>query len=318
MAGPKNALMTDDAAPAGEGAADRAVRRRRGRRVPAPALVLGSVCSVQIGQALGKGLFGTVGGPWGAVALRLGLAAALLLAVWRPRLPERRGDLLAVLALGTAIAGMNLVYPALRHLPLGAAVTIQLTGPLVVSLLAVRRRRDAAWGLLAVVGLFLFTDPGSARSLPLIGVAFAVASAVAMGTYLLLSRHVGARMTGGGPLALAVAWAALLSLPAGVAESGTRLLAPAALALGLLVAVLSAAVPYSLELTALRRLPARTVGVLQSLEPVVAGLAGAVLLDETLSAAQWAATGCIALASAGAVSGTARRPDGGEQISAYR
>ncbi|MGI5466345.1 EamA family transporter [Streptomyces sp. CA-132043] len=201
-------------------------RERRVRSVPAPAFVLASVCSVQVGQALGKGLFGTVGGPWGVVALRLSFAAAVLLAVWRPRLPERRGDILLILAFGTAIAGMNLVYPAMRYLPLGAAVTIQLTGPLVVSLFAVRRRRDAAWGLLAVLGLVLFSDPGSARSLPLTGVVFAVASAVSMGTYLVLSRRVGARLSGGGPLALAVAWAALLSLPAGVASSGTRLVSP--------------------------------------------------------------------------------------------
>ncbi|MEU7484759.1 EamA family transporter [Streptomyces sp. NPDC042319] len=260
-----------------------------------------------MGQALGKGLFGTVGSPWGVVALRLSFAAAILLAVWRPRLPAQRGDLLLILAFGTAIAGMNLVYPAMRYLPLGAAVTIQLTGPLVVSLLAVRRWRDAAWGLLAVLGLVLFTDPGSARSLPLAGVVFAVASAVSMGTYLVLSRRVGARLPGGGPLALAVAWAALLTLPAGVASSGTRLLSPEALATGLGVAVLSAAVPYSLEFTALRRLPAGVVGVLQSLEPVVAGLAGMALLAETLTVPQWAAVGCISLASIGTVTGANRR-----------
>lgn len=271
--------------------------------LPAPALVLGSVCSVQVGQALGKGLFGVVGGPWGAVALRLAFAALLLLLLWRPRLPDQRSDLLLILAFGTAIAGMNLVYLAMNYLPLGVAATIQLTGPLTVSLLSSRHRRDVLWGAWAVLGIFLFTDPGSAESLPVPGVVFAAASAVSMGTYLLLSRRVGARMPGSGPLALAVAWAALLSLPAGVADSGTRLLHPYALAVGLGVAVLSAAGPYSLEFTALRRLPTRVVGVLQSLEPVVAALAGLLLLREALSVSQWAAIVCITVASSGAIAG---------------
>lgn len=272
--------------------------------VPAPLLVLGSVISVQTGQALGKQLMGIVGSPMGAVALRLLLAALLLLLLWRPRsLPADREGRLLIVALGSAIAGMNLVYLALEHMPLGVAMTIQLTGPLVVALAASRRPRDAVWGLLAAAGVACFLLPGSSPSAPLsmTGLTFAALSAVSMGGYLLLSQRTGARMAGGGPLALAVLWAALLTLPFGLAQSGDRLVQPHALTMGLVVAVLSAALPYSLELTALRRLPARVVGTLQSLEPVAAGLAGLLLLGEQLSTLQWLAIGLITAASAGAV-----------------
>ncbi|WP_129788167.1 EamA family transporter [Promicromonospora panici] len=285
--------------------------RRYRSPVPAPLLVLGAVISVQTGQALGKQLIGTVGSPLGAVALRLLLAALLLLLLWRPRsLPAGRESRLLVLGLGTAIAGMNLVYLALERMPLGVAMTIQLTGPLAVSLVTSRRVRDAVWGLLAAAGIGCFLLPGSSPSGPLsvTGLVFAVLSAVSMGAYLLLSQRTGARMAGGGPLALAVLWAAVLTLPFGLAQSGDRLLQPSALATGLLVAVLSAALPYSLELSALRRLPARVVGILQSLEPVAAGLAGLLILHEQLSTLQWLAIGLITAASAGAVAAhTGRR-----------
>ncbi|GAA2424090.1 EamA family transporter [Streptomyces macrosporus] len=282
-------------------------------RVPAPVLVLGSVFSLQLGQALGKHLFGSVG-PMGVVALRLGFSAVLLCSLWRPRLPAGRRDRLVVVAFGTAIAGMNVIYLALRHLPLGMAVALQLLGPLAVALLLSRRARDLLWGLLAGAGLFLFTGPsfaGAAGSPSPAGVAFALVGAVAMGAYLLLSRRAGRLAADGSPLALAVAWAALLWVPVGVAESGARLARPHVLLLGFAVAVLSAAGPYTLELVALRRLPPRVVGVLQNLEPVVAGLAGLVVLGEVLSPVQWAAVGCVTAASVGAVVTQGRASPGG-------
>ncbi|WP_308406345.1 EamA family transporter [Streptomyces sp. AC602_WCS936] len=275
--------------------------RRVARSVPAPLLVLTSVVSVQTGQAIGKGLFSAAGGPWGVVAIRLTFAALLLLAWWRPRLPRERTDILLILAFGTAIAGMNLGYLAMKYMPLGVAMTIQLMGPLVVSLCAARRLVHVLWGLLAVTGLVLFVSPGTDSAPPAIGLLFAVGSAVSMGSYLLLSKRAGARMSGGQPLALAVAWAALLTLPFGVLDSGSRMLEAHVLWVGLAVAVLSAAVPYSLELTALRHMPARVVGVLQSLEPVAAGIAGLLLLNEYLGGLQWLAIVCISAASAGTV-----------------
>jgi inner membrane transporter RhtA len=273
------------------------------RTPPAPLLVLGSVVSVQVGQAVGKRAFDLLE-PAGVVTLRLGLAALVLLAVLRPRLPADTRALGLVVAFGTAIAGMNLVYPAMQHLPLGVATSLQLLGPLTVALAGSRRPRDIAWALLAAAGVLLFSGWAGGGPLPVAGVLLALGSGAAMGCYLLLSRRAG--KADPGALALAVAWAAIISLPFGVSASGADLVQPPMLAVGLLVAVLSAVLPYSLDLAALRRLPPRTVGVLESLEPVVGALAGLVVLAEVLDARQWVAVACITAASAGAVATTRR------------
>ncbi|CAL9337080.1 EamA family transporter [Streptomyces albus] len=284
-------------------------------RLPAPALMLASVLSIQFGQAVGKQLAGVVGAP-GAVALRLGLAALVLLLLHRPSLPRGRAETVSVLGLGTAIAGMNLIYPALLFLPLGLASALQLLGPVTLALCTSRRLRDAGFAALAGCGVWLFHAPGDVR-MPLPGVLLALAAGASMAGYLLLSKRTGDRTTGGGPLALAVTWAALLTVPFGVADQGTALLAPRVLATGLVVAVLSAVGPYSLELAALRRLPARTVSVLTSLEPASAGLAGVLVLGEHLALTQWAALGCVGVASTGAVSSAPRStggPDRGRRL----
>ncbi|MEU6522733.1 EamA family transporter [Streptomyces sp. NPDC046924] len=268
-------------------------------KLPAPVLMLGSVLSLQFGQAIGKQLSGTVGAP-GVVALRLGLAAALLLLLYRPSLPRSRTDAGVILGFGTAIAGMNLIYPALTLLPLGLASALQLLGPITLALLTSRRLRDAGCAVLAGGGVWLFYAPQGAR-FPLDGVLLALASGVCMAAYLLLSKRAGARSTGGDSLALALAWAAVLTVPLGVMEQGTHLLAPQVLLTGIVVAALSAVLPYSLELAALRRLPTGTAGVLASLEPASAGLAGVLVLDEHLAVTQWAALACVGTASAGTV-----------------
>ncbi|MDT0380836.1 EamA family transporter [Streptomyces sp. DSM 42041] len=277
---------------------------RSSRQVAAPALVLGAVVSVQFGQALGKQMFGTVE-PMGVAALRLGLAAVVLLALHRPTLPRSAAELGIVAAFGTAIAGMNLIYPALQYLPLGLAISLQLLGPITLALLASRRALDVCLAALAGCGIWLFHGPSGGQS-PLPGVLLALGGGVSMALYLLLSSRAGARSTGGGPLALAVTWASLLTVPFGAAQSGTTLLEPRVLAHGLLVALVSAALPYSLELAALRRLPPRVVGVLQSLEPAAAGLAGTLLLSEHLNPLQWLALACVGAAAAGTVA----RPSG--------
>ncbi|MEV5816554.1 EamA family transporter [Streptomyces mutabilis] len=268
-------------------------------RFPAPALMLGSVLSIQFGQAIGKQLAGSVGAA-GVVALRLGLAAALLLLLHRPALPRSRTDIGVILGFGTAIAGMNLIYPALTLLPLGLASALQLLGPITLALLTSRRVLDAGCAVLAAGGVWLFYAPSGAR-FPLGGVLLALASGACMAAYLLLSKQAGTKSTGGGALALALAWAAALTVPLGMMQQGTHLLSPRILLTGLVVAVLSAVLPYSLELAALRRLPARTAGVLASLEPASAGLAGVLVLDEHLRTAQWAALACVGTASAGTV-----------------
>ncbi|MEU1329396.1 EamA family transporter [Streptomyces sp. NPDC005865] len=229
-----------------------------------------------------------------------------LLLLYRPALPRSRGEVALVLGFGTAIAGMNLIYPALVLLPLGLASAVQLLGPITLAVLTSRRRRDAGWAVLAGCGVLLFHGlPGvngrQGSGFSPYGVLLALAAGASMAAYLLLSKKAGARSAGGGPLALAVSWAAVLTLPLGVTHAGTELLAPRTLLLGTALAVLSAVIPYSLELIALRRLPVRTVSVLASLEPASAGLAGVLVLGEDLGVTQWLALACVGAASAGVV-----------------
>ncbi|WP_152346526.1 EamA family transporter [Brevibacterium sp. CFH 10365] len=274
-------------------------------RFPAPLLVLCSVLSVQFGQATGKSLFGSIG-PGGVVALRLGLAALVLLLIFRPALPRGRTNVALVIGFGTAIAGMNLVYPAMQYLPLGLATSLQLLGPITLALLTSRRLLDVGLAALAVLGVWLFHSPtGAHYELP--GILLALASGASMAAYLLLSRRAGASTIMASPLVWAVTWAAVLTVPIGITASGTALLDARVLGVGLIVAVLAAVLPYSLELVALRRIPPRLVGILQSLEPAAAGLAGAIILTEHLSAPQWLALVCVGAASAGTVAGQRRR-----------
>jgi inner membrane transporter RhtA len=259
-------------------------------------LVLTAALATQVGQACGKLLSGQVG-PLGTVTLRLGFAAVVLIAVFRPRSVPRGRRLALALALGVAIAGMNLIYPALRYLPLGIASTLQMLGPLAVALCGSRRRVDAAVVALAAAGLWLVRDPASGP-LAWQGIVLALLSAASMGTYLVLAHRLGTDGQGHAVLAVAVPVAAVLGLPAGVLESGALLLDPAVLLAGAGVAVLSAVLPYALEFAALKRLRAGTVGVLLTLEPVVAALAGLVILHEVLSVQRWLGIACISVATA--------------------
>ncbi|RKS71810.1 inner membrane transporter RhtA [Actinomadura pelletieri DSM 43383] len=263
--------------------------------------VVGSVVSIQVGQACGKELFGAVGA-FGVVTLRLVLAAAVLVLVRRPRLPSSRRELCLVLALGTAVAGMNVIYLALERLEMGVAVSVQFLGPLVLALLGSRRALDVLWAGLAWCGVWLFVDPlGSGSAVPVTGLIFALVSGASMAAYVVLNKRAGARSPDGSQLAYAVVWAALLSLPTGLAHAGPQLLRPSVLLAGLGVAVLSAVLPYSLDMAALRRLPSRVVAVLECLEPVVAGIAAAVILGEILDRSQWVAMSCVVVSSLGAV-----------------
>ncbi|MBF6175957.1 EamA family transporter [Nocardia blacklockiae] len=273
--------------------------------VPAPLFVLAAALATQTGQAFGKQLFARVDPP-GVVALRVGIAALALVVLYRPRRWPRGRRLGTVVALGAAIAGMNLIYPALHYLPLGVAGTLQLLGPLTVALAGSRRPADVAVVALAVTGLVLVRDPASG-ALAWQGITLALLSAASMGTYLLLSRRVGADADSRAGLALGVAVAALFWVPVGVADSGSDLAAPGVLVAGCAVALLSAVVPYSLELAALQRLPAGVVGTLLTLEPVVAAGTGWLVLHEELSARRWLGIGCICAAAAGVTLATGRR-----------
>ena len=277
--------------------------------IPAPALVLLSIVSVQLGAVLTKGLFAAIG-PAGAVFLRSGFGALILLAFWRPRLRgHARAANATVFAFGLVLAGMNLsFYMALERLPLGAAVTLEFAGPLGVALLGSRRVLDLLWGLLAAAGIVLL-GPLDGRLDP-VGVAWALLAGALWGAYIPLTARTGRAFPGGRGLALAMGVAALAVAPFGLASGGTRLLDTNILLFGLGVAILSSALPYTLELMSLRRLPERTFGVLLSLEPAVAALIGAVALSEGLTPRAIVAIGLVIVASIGATLAT-RRAKGG-------
>lgn len=278
--------------------------------VPAPVLVLGAVASVQFGASLAKGLFDDVG-PGGTVFLRVLFAALVLAALWRPRVRGlRRSELALVVAFGVSLAGMNLLfYEALHRIPLGVAVTLEFVGPLGVAVAGSRRALDLVWVALAAAGILLLVplDSGDgvladfgAGGTDVVGVLFALSAGAFWAAYILLAARAGEAFPGGRGLALAMIVAAVVLVPVGVAQGGSDLLALHVLALGAGVAMLSSAIPYSLELEALRRLPAHVFGVLMSLEPGMAALAGLIVLGEVLNAREIVAIGLVVAASAGA------------------
>jgi inner membrane transporter RhtA len=277
-------------------------RRRTGvlGRAPSPALVLGGVASVQFGSAVATTLFHRIG-PGGAVLLRLLTASLMLLAVWRPRLrtTNAHARLLAV-AFGLVLAGMNLsFYSALHRIPLGAAVTLEFAGPLAVAVAGSRRARDLVWVVLALAGILALMRGGT-HGLNGVGVALALLAGSLWGSYILISARVGQAFSDGSGLALAMCVGTLAALPIGLVQGGTHLVAPHVLLFGALVGLLSSAIPYSFELEALRRIATSVFGVLMSLEPAIAALAGFLILGQGLTARQLAGIALVVAASIGA------------------
>ena len=270
------------------------------------ALVFGGIVSVQVGAGFAVGLFDEVG-PVGAVFLRIAFAAVLLAAIWRPRLGTRdRAIVRDVLLFGFVLAAMNLTfYLSLDRLPLGIAVTLEFVGPLGVAVARSRRALDAVWVALAAVGLILLA-PTPDSGLDALGCVLALLAGAFWGAYILLSTRVGAVVPGGSGLTVAMCVAAVLVTPAGIAEAGADLLSAEVLAVGLALGLLSSALPYGLELEALRRLPQGVFGVMMSLEPAVAALVGFVGLGQDLAAREVIAILLVLTASAGAL-GTARQ-----------
>jgi inner membrane transporter RhtA len=271
--------------------------------VPPVLLVLAAVSSVQFGSALAKTLFDEIGAG-GTVFLRMLSAAVVLTAIWRPRLGghTRREHALAV-SFGLVLAGMNLAfYSAVDRLPLGVAVTLEFVGPLGVAVAGSRRALDLLWVGLAAAGILLLSDFGTGDLDPL-GVALALLAGALWAAYILLSVRVGRAFPGGSGLALAMLVAIVPLAPVGIAAAGSELLVPWILLAGAAVGILSSAIPYGLELEALRYLPAGVFGVLMSLEPGVAALAGYVVLGESLAARELVAIGLVVTASAGAAHG---------------
>ncbi|MGH2713190.1 MAG: EamA family transporter [Thermoleophilaceae bacterium] len=276
--------------------------------MPPTLLVLAAVTSVQFGAALAKTLFDEVG-PGGTVFLRVLLGAIVLALVWRPRVAGHDArDLRLAVAFGLVLAAMNLAfYASLDRIPLGIAVTFEFVGPLGVAVFGSRRPRDLLWVGLAAAGILLLSGFGGS-DLDALGVGLALLAGACWAAYILLSARVGQAFPGGAGLALAMVVATVPLAPVGIADAGTELLVPWVLAVGAGVGVLSSAIPYALELEALRSLPVGVFGVLMSLEPAVGALAGLVVLGEELATREVAAIMLVVAASAGAAYGATVAP----------
>lgn len=263
-------------------------------------LLLVAMLSLQGGASLAKTLFPVVG-PQGVTALRLGLGSILLLIYFRPwRFKMRGGNFRALLMYGLALGCMNYsFYLALRTVPLGIAVALEFTGPLAVAMFSSRRPVDFIWVALAVLGLLFLLPLGqSAGGVDLKGACFALIAGACWAIYILAGQRAGSSY-GPGTAAMGSVIAALIFFPIGVAQAHTSIFSWEILPLGLLIALLTSAIPYSLEMMALTKLPAKTFGTLMSMEPAMAALSGIIFLGEFLTGSQWLGLAAIIAASAG-------------------
>jgi len=278
----------------------------RSFRVLSLAGLAASLLSQNLGAAIAKSLFPRVGVE-GMTALRIGLSALLLLAFWRPwRRPVARRDIGNLVIYGAMLGGMNLcIYHAFGRIPIGIATAIETTGPLVVVLAASRRALDVAWVLLALAGLALLLPLATDRPLDPIGLLFAFGAAASWALYIVFGKRVSG-LASGQAVSLGMLVAALIAVPIGIAHAGAAMAVPATLLAGLGVALLSSAVPYSLEMAALRHMPRHVFGILVSATPAVGAACGAIVLGERLSVLQWLAIACIIGASAGGAASASR------------
>lgn len=275
---------------------------------PIPAVLI-AIVSVQVGATLAKHLFPVIGAE-GTTALRQVFSAVILLALFQPWRggPKTTREWQLVALYGALLGAMNLTfYMSVQRLPLGIAVALEFTGPLAVAILGSRRWIDGLWVACAIAGLLIllpFTE--GATALDPVGVALALFAGVCWGAYIIIGQKVSDRVHGGKAVAIGMAVSLLITLPVGVAHAGSALLQPQILLWGLGVAILSGAIPYTLEMLALKHIPTRTFGLMMSLEPAAASLAGLILLSEWLTHWQWLAIGLVVAASAGS-SLTSRR-----------
>ncbi|GAA2862586.1 DMT family transporter [Streptosporangium fragile] len=279
-----------------------ALLRAAADAIPPSGLVLLAILSVQVGAGFAKDLFAQLP-PSAVVFLRIAMGALIMGVIARPRLKGlTRADLGVGVAFGVTLGVMNLsFYEALARLPMGIAVAIEFLGPLGVAVAASRRRLDLLWVVLAGSGVVLLAPWGTAASgISWAGIGFALVAAACWAGYILLSAAVGRRFPGTTGLAFAMIVSVVLIAPVGIGSGGADLLQPELLLIGLGVGLLSSVIPYSIELEALRRMPKRVFGILMSLEPAVAAMVGLLVLGEVLQVREWAAIGCVVVASVGA------------------
>ena len=272
--------------------------------------VLGSVTALGVGTSWAKQALFPVVGAQGTTAVRVGLSALLMLMLWRPwRWRLSRADAQAVVLYGAALGAMNLMfYLSLQTLPFGLAVAIEFAGPLTVAIWSSRRAVDFVWVALAIAGLALLLPLGlSGSTLDPLGVLYAVGAAVFWALYIVFGKRAG-HLHAGQSVSLGLLVAALVVVPVGVAHAGAALLSPSVLLVGVAVAAISSALPISLEMMALKRLPKEAFGIMISMEPAVAALLALALLGERLDTVQWLAIGCIVAASMGSAATARRQP----------
>jgi inner membrane transporter RhtA len=263
-------------------------------------MVLTGIASVQVGNAWADSLFTHVGAG-GAGLLRLAWAMVILVAIYRPRLVgRRRHEWLPAIALGLVLAAMNVTfYHAIQRLPLGIAVTVEFIGPLAVAVTHSRRLSDGVWVLLAAAGIVALAHGGQ-HHLSVLGLVLAACAGGLWGLYILAQARLGQAFSDGSGLALAMIVATAAAVPDGVIEGGPALLHPSVLWVGLAVGLLSSVIPYSIELQVLRRLSPGLFGVLMSLEPAAAAVAGVIILGQGLSTREVMGIALVSAASLGA------------------
>jgi inner membrane transporter RhtA len=272
------------------------------------AMILTGIVSVQFGAGLADKLFGQIP-PAAVTGLRLWTSAIAMVALSGRGVSrsvrdirERRafGDAAIAASFGIALGVMNFsIYQSFARIPLGISVTIEFLGPLAVAVAGSRHLRDVGWVVLAAAGVVLLTQGGHGH-LNLAGVLFAGLAGACWAAYIVLSSATGRRFPGSAGLAIAMVVSAVIVTPPALVSGGSAMFAPAVLAAGAAIGILSSVIPYRLELESLRRMPMRLFGVWMSMEPAVAALIGLVLLGQHLSLAEWLATGCVMVACAGA------------------
>ncbi|EHM47888.1 MAG: threonine/homoserine exporter RhtA [Yokenella regensburgei] len=270
-------------------------------------VIIIAMCSIQSGASLAKSLFPLVGAP-GVTALRLALGTLILVVIFKPwRLRFEKSQRLPLLLYGLSLGTMNyLFYLSIQRIPLGIAVALEFTGPLAVALFSSRRAVDFIWVVLAVLGLWFLLPLGeNVGHIDLTGAALALGAGAGWAVYILTGQRAGEEH-GPATVAMGSLIAAIVFVPIGIMQTGDAIWHWSILPLGLAVAVLSTALPYSLEMIALTRLPTRTFGTLMSMEPALAAVSGMIFLNETLNSSQWLALLAIIAASMGSTL-TARR-----------
>jgi len=267
---------------------------------PVPAVLL-AIVSVQGGAAIAKSIFPVMGAA-GTVALRIGISAVILFAIYKPNLKTTtKSEWRLIFWYGLVLGAMNTsFYLALSRIPLGLAVTLEFIGPLLLAISTSRKIADFLWVLLAAAGIALIAPWSAQSNIDLIGALLALLAGAFWAAYIVIGGKLSQIMDGGKAVSMGLLIASFVAVPAGIIEGNLAQLTPMMLLMGLGIALLSSAIPYTLEMNALKHMPAKTFSILMSLEPAVAAFCGLIFLREQLSVLEWAAIALVVVASTGA------------------